>query len=363
MEADENDEISRDCTGAEDIIENCELETLPQNSRTNIAFVLKTHLEEPLDFAVNSDIKLIAVADEKLGLVIMDFEGNKIQNFRPSEFLATINGVRFHKNDNNVKMVLLICEERTWFVAVYHLLDDNTTSDESEELRVQCPTEPELQGKAQMKFTLMDGVIYLLGTGLNCSIIWTMSMTSLVWKTLIVERTRSSSTHATPTPTHQSKRSVSSLLCQKVKTTDEQEVVEPEVTPIYSSFDVRRWSTAQIRIVLCEADRPRLHILCIGPNGEHLVETQTVKVKRSESQKWIVQGPRLAIWDNEKIIVHDGSGKIFWFNDVSYRIQKIIADMGKSEIVTLQTSSDWCFVLNRSDKCIYSFYYGAIDNI
>lgn len=64
---------------------------------------------------------------------------------------------------------------------------------------------------------------------------------------------------------------------------------------VYSDFDVQRWSKAECRIVLCEAAKSQLNILVLfEPN--QLVDKQTIKVKRRKNEKWIVQGPKLAVW-------------------------------------------------------------------
>uniref|UniRef100_A0A915D6V9 F-box associated domain-containing protein n=1 Tax=Ditylenchus dipsaci TaxID=166011 RepID=A0A915D6V9_9BILA len=330
---------------------------LSKPCRINTSYVLRLDLKEPSELAVSHKTDILAVADGKNGLVLVDFDGKLVQHFRLPSKLGSVRGVCFHEELDQTKLVLLWLEDDSdWFISIYPCVNRQINSETIEECQA-CPTEEVMQAGIDMKISLLDGVVYLLGTGVNCSMIWTMDMTNFIWKTLIMERNRSSSNvSATIVPQ-------SLFLFNKVKTQEESQKNKKEFTATYTSFDIRRLSDDQIRIVLCEAEKARLHILSISPSGDRLLETQVVKVKRSQSQKWIVQGPRLAVWDEEKIIIYDGSGKIFGFNDVDYRIQKIIADMGKEEIAALRKSNDWCFVLNKDQKCVHCFYYGSIENI
>lgn len=74
----------------------------------------------------------------------------------------------------------------------------------------------------------------------------------------------------------------------------------PHKASVYSDFDVQRFGKADSRIILCEAQKSRLDVLVLGEENA-LLDTRTIKVKRRKNQKWIVQGPKLAVWDSEQV--------------------------------------------------------------
>lgn len=74
----------------------------------------------------------------------------------------------------------------------------------------------------------------------------------------------------------------------------------PPKASVYSDFDVQRVSKVESRIILCEAQKSRLDALILNERNE-LIDTNTIKVKRRKEQKWIVQGPQLAVWDTEQV--------------------------------------------------------------
>jgi hypothetical protein len=130
---------------------------------------------------------------------------------------------------------------------------------------------------------------------------------------------------------------------------------------VYTDFGVKRWSKAESRIVLCEAQKSQLNILVLLEPSQ-LIDKQTIKVKRRKNEKWIVQGPKMAVYDSERdIVVYDGSGKIFWFDGTTYRIRKIVGDIGRSEVCGLEAKDGWCYVLCRTQLCIHAFLYRTND--
>lgn len=92
-------------------------------------------------------------------------------------------------------------------------------------------------------------------------------------------------------------------------TTKQTSAVVNPATAAYSCFDVAKWqsaafrNSAEIRILLCESGKQRLNVLVVGSKDRRIMETKVVKTKRSKELSWIVQGPRLAVWDECRVRV------------------------------------------------------------
>ncbi|KAI6177461.1 hypothetical protein M3Y97_00909700 [Aphelenchoides bicaudatus] len=226
-------------------------------------YVLSPPMANPVDMVVDGDF--LAIADYDNGIHFVNNKECARRHFNTDPF--RICGVQFWHDERDTRHVIMLAyvtESEKWTINVH------SWPDFEEELIFECPAQPSVPTWARRKITLVDGLLYLLATSEQCSAIWTLQMSSSIWKTLIVERGRPQSTIGF--------NFANSLL----------------------------------------------------PN--QLVDKQTIKVKRRKNEKWIVQGPKLAVWDSERdIIVYDGSGKIFWFDGQNYRIRKIVGDIGRSE--------------------------------
>ncbi|CAD5216116.1 unnamed protein product [Bursaphelenchus okinawaensis] len=295
-------------------------------------YTLSPPMANPVDMTAYKD--MIAVADYDNGVHFFEQKGFRRRHFKAPPY--RICGVKFYYDapEKTTHVALLAYHDQKWTVNMY------LWPSLKQECIFDCPSEPAVPSWARRKIVVIDDLLYLMGTAETCSAIWTLDLNSTQWKTLIVEKGRPAST------TGISLNFANNLLnggAQKAS--------------VYSDFDVHKFSKTESRIILCEAQKSRLDVLILGEKNE-LLDTQTVKVKRRKNQKWIVQGPKLAVWDTETdIIVYDGSGKIFWFDGTNYRIQKIVGDIGRSEVCSMEARNGWCYVLCRHQLKIHAFYY------
>ncbi|CAD5222032.1 unnamed protein product [Bursaphelenchus xylophilus] len=295
-------------------------------------FTITPPMANPVDMTAFKD--MIAVADYDNGVHFFEQKGYHRKHFKVPPY--RICGVKFYHDpaENATHVALLAYHEQQWTVNMY------SWPGLKQECIFNCPPEPNVPSWARRKIVIIDDLLYLMGTAESCSAIWTLDLNTTQWKTLIVEKGR-------PAPAS----GISLTFANNLLNGGAQKA------SVYSDFDVHKFSKTESRIILCEAQKSRLDVLILGEKNE-IIDTQTVKVKRRKNQKWIVQGPKLAVWDTEQdIIVYDGSGKIFWFDGSNYRIQKIVGDIGRSEVCSMEAKNGWCYVLCRHQLKIHAFYY------
>uniref|UniRef100_A0A914YE19 Uncharacterized protein n=1 Tax=Panagrolaimus superbus TaxID=310955 RepID=A0A914YE19_9BILA len=294
-------------------------------------------LDPPLQNPVDLDVgfKIIAVADYNNGVHFVNFRGRVKKHFVSEPY--RICGVRFREESGNDQVIMLTYLEQKWSIMVKTWPDMNTVQ------IIECPTEPLIMTWARRKITLLDKTIFLLATCDSCSAIWTLDLETFEWKTLVVER-------ASPKKPISVTATLGNSFRRNKTTSDSKHAV-------YSDFDTKQWTDAERRVLLCQSEKSKLDILCIN-DKDKLTGSHTIKVKRKKNQQWIVKGPQLATFDSEQdIIVYDASGKIFWFDGSTYRIRKIIGDVGKSEVCAISVSNGWCYALCRHRLCIHAFMY------
>uniref|UniRef100_A0AC34RJH1 Uncharacterized protein n=1 Tax=Panagrolaimus sp. JU765 TaxID=591449 RepID=A0AC34RJH1_9BILA len=294
------------------------------------SYRLDGFLKNPIDLAVG--FQLVAVADYDNGVHFVDFKGKVKKHYVSAPY--RICGVRLRSNENQV--ILLAYLEQNWTIMVKKWPEMTDVE------AVACPLDPPIMAWARRKITIIGNFLYLLGTCDSCSAIWTLNLTTYTWKTLIVER-----------PTNK-KSGVGSTLSSSFRGLTHS---ADERHSVYSDFDAKQWAENERRILLCELEKSRLNILRIN-DDDKMISSHSIKVKRKKDQQWIVKGPQLAIYDEKQdIIVYDCSGKIFWFDGGTYRMNKIIGDVGKSEVCALEVDNGWCFALCRHRLCVHAFMY------
>lgn len=72
-----------------------------------------------------------------------------------------------------------------------------------------------------------------------------------------------------------------------------------DVNKIVSPSDFCHKKMNEIQILLCKSSKANLNILKINNSGQ--IETKTIKTKLSNKLSWIVQGPKLALWDENQV--------------------------------------------------------------
>uniref|UniRef100_A0AC35TFW9 Uncharacterized protein n=1 Tax=Rhabditophanes sp. KR3021 TaxID=114890 RepID=A0AC35TFW9_9BILA len=279
----------------------------PANNKQCTSYRLFPPMENPVDMAIGVDC--IAIADYDNGVLFIDLEGHLRVHLETKPY--RICGVGFRENNDFI--VLLAYTDSKWSILIYNIND-------SEQIKAyECPSKPLIPSWALHRMIVLDDVVYLLATADHLSAIWSLNLKTEAWKTLLVQK--------------------------------EQDNGE------YQGFDVRHKNENERQILLCQQTKAQLIILTIS-NKDELTETGKIKMKRKSSQKWIIQGPRFAAWDSDNdIVVFDAAGKMFWFNGESYKICKIISDIGRSEVCAVQAKDDWCYALCRNQLSIHAFLY------
>uniref|UniRef100_A0A0K0FUR1 Uncharacterized protein n=1 Tax=Strongyloides venezuelensis TaxID=75913 RepID=A0A0K0FUR1_STRVS len=281
--------------------------SVPTTNKQCTSYRLFPPMENPVDLAIG--FECIAIADYDNGVLFIDTEGRVLMHLETKPY--RICGVGFR--DNNDYIVLLAYSDGKWSILVYN------TGDSSQIGTYECPSKPLIPSWALHRMVILNDVVYLLATTDHLSAIWSLNLKTETWKTLLVQK--------------------------------EQDCGE------YQGFDVRIKNDKERQILLTQQTKAQLIILTIS-NKDELLETGRIKMKRKNSQKWIIQGPRFAVWDSEQdIVVFDAAGKMFWFNGDTYKICKIISDIGRSEVCAVLAKDDWCYALCRNQLSIHAFLY------
>ncbi|KAI6218469.1 hypothetical protein M3Y95_01167600 [Aphelenchoides besseyi] len=295
------------------------------------------HFCNPVDIAVDGNI--LAIADYDNGVYFINLDSVDCKNATRRHFKTApyrIAGVQFlhETHSDRIHVVLLAYIDEKWTCNI-HLWPDLV-----QEYVIDHPTEPFIPSYSRRKIKVIGETLYLLGTSEQCSAIWTLHLPTSAWKTLMVERGRPQNTLGI---------SLANTLLLAGHSNNK--------ASVYSDFDVHNFSKSEHRIVLCDAVKSQLNILVlIEPN--QLVDKQTIKVKRRKREAWIVKGPRLAVFDSDgDLVVFDNSNKIFWFDGNSYRIRKIVGDLGRSQCHAIIADRGWTYALSRDDKCVHAFLY------
>jgi hypothetical protein len=158
-----------------------------------------------------------------------------------------------------------------------------------------------------------------MATGEHRSVIWALDLIAKTWKVLVTENSRRG---------------------------------------IYNDFDIKRVaSTNELHFLLCDYKRSQLSTVIVSASDE-LAGIQAIRMRRVKGQEWIVQGPKLAVWDaHDDLVLFDGSGKLFWFDGRLFKCRRIVADIGKGEVGAVCVDGGWCFALCRYRLCIDAFLY------
>uniref|UniRef100_A0A7E5A0S0 Uncharacterized protein n=1 Tax=Panagrellus redivivus TaxID=6233 RepID=A0A7E5A0S0_PANRE len=296
------------------------------------SYRLDPPLLNPVDLAVS--FNMVAIADYDNGVHFVDFRG-RVRRHLVTEPIR-ICGVRFRTSGEHQQVIMLAYCDQKWSIVV------KTWPSLQDVKSVECPNEPQIMSWARRKISIIDNYLFLLGTCDSCSAIWTLDLEAYTWKTLIVERSTSKKTSTGI--------SLGSSFRMSGSNND-------DTRGVYSDFDARAGTDAERRILLCQSEKSKLDILRINETDK-LIGSNTIKMKRRKNQQWIINGPQLAVFDSEQdIIVYDASGKIFWFDGATYRIQKIVGDVGKGEVCALQAENGWCYALCRHRLCVHAFMY------
>lgn len=126
----------------------------------------------------------------------------------------------------------------------------------------------------------------------------------------------------------------------------------------YSDFDVRLAAgSGELSFLLVDWKKAQLSTVLLN-SALQLVDTHTVRIRRVKGQEWVVQGPKLAAWDEAlDVLLYDGSGKLFLFDGASFKCRKIVADLGKGEVSALVARDGWVYVLCRYRLALEAFRY------
>lgn len=281
------------------------------NSKFKIctSFRLKlTGLKNPVDACLLPD-GFVAIADYDNGFVLVNQLGETVEHLC-GEQEKNACGVAFCPE--GLKLLVLVYKDGCWAVNVYRNFRTLTES-------LKCPTDPQLEGWALRKLVVTpDSVLHLMGSGeLKCCI-WRYSWTSGTWTAVLAETSKKGG---------------------------------------YNDMSVSEAKDGESLILLCDMKKSQLSTLNVNDKGE-VVDQKTIRVRRNKGQEWVVQGPNLAILDEETdIIVYDSSGKLFFFDGDTYKCKKIIGDIGRGEVSSVFVRKGWAYVLCRYRLCIEAFLY------
>ena len=88
----------------------------------------------------------------------------------------------------------------------------------------------------------------------------------------------------------------------------------------------------QTVLLLCDHRKSALTTVILNEKLAQ-VDRRSIRVRRVKGQEWVVQGPTLAVLDEQAdVIVYDGSRKLFLFDGETFKCKKIVADIGKGEV-------------------------------
>lgn len=269
-------------------------------------------MKNPVDACLLPD-DYIAIADYDNGLLILNSLGDLIQHRKsPNE----VNACGVAATRATARLLLLVVRDGVWSVNIYNY---NFSLLET----ARCPTDAQIENWALRRLVVsLDNRLHLLASGENKSCIWTYDLDKREWKTVLVENSGRKTTGS------------------------------------YNDMSVKyNANLKETRILLCEWKKAQLWSLTVNEKTA-AIEQRSIKMKRVKGQEWIVQGPHLAVLDDQgDIVVYDGSGKLFLFDGETYRCKKIVADVGRGEVSALAVADGWVYALCRYRLCFESYLY------
>lgn len=268
-------------------------------------------MKNPVDICALPN-QCLAIADYDNGFLVITCSGDTVKHCTVADGKNAC-GVCCSSNDDDFRLLVLGYKDGHWsvhaYTCAYELLDT-----------IACPDDALIETWAMRKMSIGgDGILYLMATGEHRSVIWSCDLTTHLWKTLVTENSRRG---------------------------------------VYNDFAVKYDAARkEIHFLLCDYKKSQLSTVVVTET-EELAGIQSIRMRRVKGQEWIVQGPKLAAWDDDDdIVLYDGSGKLFAFDGAQFKCKKIVGDVGKGEVGAIAMRSGWCYALCRYRLCVEAFLY------